>query len=82
VERQTVLTEFYPCITRIYVPAAKRHTERRGLAERVLRRRLDKHGWKVWRGDLHTMAKYSEYPSVLQACAKLCFHLDQSYRGL
>jgi hypothetical protein len=39
-------------ITVRYLPMRKEFLDRRGLAERELRRRLERQGWTVWRGEL------------------------------
>lgn len=49
--RQTTLHEFL-FVTHFYVPMRRQFLERRGLAERELKARLERQGWTVWRCDL------------------------------
>ncbi len=37
---------------------------RKGLSEKLLRRRLERQGWVVWRGGLVGIGERSEYPTV------------------
>jgi hypothetical protein len=62
--RQTSLLEFGLKITTVYVPIRNYpYMTRRGLSELQLRRRLEKQGWKVWRGGfIHAASNY--FPSV------------------
>jgi hypothetical protein len=63
--RQTTLHEFL-FVTHIYVPMRRQFLERRGLAERELKARLERQGWTVWRGDLIGILRREEevYPNV------------------
>lgn len=65
-ERQTRLIEFDPCIvTTVYVKMKQEYSNKKGLSERKLRKRLEKHGWTVWRGGfLHAIRKNDLYPNV------------------
>ncbi|HSU72734.1 MAG TPA: VRR-NUC domain-containing protein [Candidatus Binatia bacterium] len=63
--RQTTLLEFGLKITTVYVPIRNYpYKTRHGLAELQLRRRLEKQGWQVWRGDFIHLLWTDAYPSV------------------
>ena len=63
--RQTTLLEFGLKITTVYVPIRNYpYKTRHGLAEIQLRRRLEKQGWQVWRGDFIHLLWTDVYPSV------------------
>lgn len=63
--RQTTLFEYAWLVTFRYVPMRSGSVERRGLSERELKRRLERQGWKVWRGGLIGILRREElYPNV------------------
>ena len=54
------------------------YKSRHGLSELFLRRRLEKHGWKVWRGGfLHTASDF--YPRVRQKYELLAGLLKEQF---
>jgi hypothetical protein len=64
----------------VYVPIRKHTAARKGLAERVLRKRLERAGWRVWRGGyLHASRKPELYPVVERAYKELTALLDTHY---
>ncbi|MFH1399723.1 MAG: VRR-NUC domain-containing protein, partial [Candidatus Woesearchaeota archaeon] len=69
-ERQTHLKEWLKCV---YVPIPKSYTTRTGLSEKFLKRRLEKQGWKVWRGgSIHIIRSNELYPHVQRSYQHLC----------
>ena len=55
-----------------FFEAPKNYQERRGLSERILKRRLERNGWQVWRGGyLHATRKRNQWPNVLRKYARL-----------
>ena len=70
--RQTKITEFYCLIPCIYIPLHRKYKTKRGLSERLLKKRLEKQGWTVWRGGLINVLKREElYPNVQRKYKKL-----------
>jgi DNA polymerase elongation subunit (family B) len=71
-QRQTRINEFvYGVIPHFYFPIGK-HTERKGLSEKIFKRKLEKEGWTVWRGGLFNILKKQEiYPNVRRKYEKL-----------
>ncbi len=62
--RQATLEEFSFKVKTVYVPIRNYpYKTRHGLSELQLRRRLEKQGWKVWRGGFIHIAGAS-YPAV------------------
>jgi len=58
--RQTTLFEFlYEPIRHLYIPMRKAFPDRHGLAEREIKRRLEKQGWIVWRGELVGLLRHA-----------------------
>lgn len=70
---QRTLTAYTRTIVRhVFVPMNKRYDERRGLSERVLRQRLERHGWTVWRSASIGAHKNPEaWPNVRRKYAAL-----------
>jgi len=60
--RQTLLSEFWNTVTFRYVPMRRKVLERKGLAERELKARLERQGWTVWRGELIGILRNEEGP--------------------
>ncbi len=67
-----------------YLPLPDRYQEvpRRGLSERLVKRRLEQRGWKVWRGALLNILRRAElYPVVRRKYELLKELLDQRHPG-
>jgi hypothetical protein len=81
--RQTTLHEFL-VVTHVYVPMRRQFLERRGLAERELKTRLERQGWTVWRGDLVGILRRGEeiYPNVRKKYELLAQLLEKRHPGL
>ena len=63
-ERQSLLKEFQPVVKHVYIHS-NMPKERRGLSEKIIRRRLERQGWTVWRGGLvHITGEDELYPNV------------------
>jgi DNA polymerase elongation subunit (family B) len=69
-EKQTKLTDFVS-VKHLYIPMLNQPSEKGGLSEKILRRRLEKQGWIVWRGGLIGIEKTTEYPNVLRKYMQL-----------
>jgi len=72
--RQTMISEHTPRIQLVYVPIGNySYKTQQGLAERQLRKRLEKQGWTVWRGGNFNLLRQQNnaYPSVRKAYEKL-----------
>jgi len=55
---------------------------RKGMSERELRRRLERHGWIVWRGDcLNILRREELWPNVKKKYTLLKELLDKHYPG-
>ncbi len=81
-ERQTKLGEFtyYDFVRYEFVPIKGKPKSRVGLAERFLRKRLEKQGWMVWRGGSIDITRRAEvYPNVRRRYEQLCALLEQQY---
>ena len=78
--RQTTLLEFGLKITTVYVPMRNYpYKTRHGLAEVQLRKRLQKQGWDVWRGDFMHLLWTDVYPSVRRKYDRLADLLLDKY---
>jgi hypothetical protein len=65
-------------VLHVYVPVDTHVDVRTGLAEAVLRRRLVKQGWRVWRSDCLLWGRKQEvYPNVQFAYEELAALLDK-----
>ncbi|MFH0978387.1 MAG: DNA polymerase domain-containing protein [Candidatus Woesearchaeota archaeon] len=68
---QTKLLDF-DTVRHVFVPMQKQYSERQGLSERILARRLIKQGWSVWRGGLINIVNKDDlYPNVRKRYEKL-----------
>jgi len=51
---------------------------RQGLSEKIIRRRLEKEGWEVWKGGLISVVRQDDiYPNVRRKYERLCSLLDE-----
>ena len=66
--RQTALHDFSIAIDHTYLPA--QGGRRRGLAERQVRKRLERMGWEVWRGS-GLLGIHVTYPRVVRKYLRL-----------
>jgi len=78
--RQSTLLEFGLKVITVYVPMRKYpYKSRHGLAELQLRKRLEKQGWKVWRGGfVHALAA-DVYPAVKKKYTQLAELITELY---
>jgi hypothetical protein len=76
---ETYLSE----VVQIYVPLEE-HTEyRKGLGERYLRKRLHKHGWRVWHTSCFSSARMPElYPIIRSLYEELSGLLEKQRAGV
>jgi len=64
-DRQAKIPEYFPVIKQQYVPITKKYSSKKGLSEKLLRRRLESNGWLVWRGSLLNILHRDDlYPNV------------------
>jgi len=67
----------------VFVPLMKHYAKRVGLSERLLRRRLEKTGWIVWRGgSIHLSRNAELYPTVRKKYALLSALLNKHRPGM
>jgi hypothetical protein len=67
----------------VYVSADDLFEHRKGLAEEVLRKRLVKQGWRVWKSNYIPSARKPDvYPAVKRAYEELCILLDKHRPGM
>ncbi|MFH1642930.1 MAG: DNA polymerase domain-containing protein [Nanoarchaeota archaeon] len=80
-ERQTKIVEYSTKIKQKYIPVNKKYPTNRGLSERLIKKRLEKDGWIVWKGSLIDILKWNNdpYPNVLRKYAKLTELLRKYY---
>ncbi|MBW2970417.1 VRR-NUC domain-containing protein [Candidatus Woesearchaeota archaeon] len=70
--RQTNLLEFEKPVLTVYIPIRKYpYKTRQGLAELQLRKRLEKQGWKTWRGGFVHAIAADVYPAVKKKYVQL-----------
>jgi len=82
-ERQTIIKEFRPRVRHIYVYVRDMPNNKRGFSERVIRRRLEKSGWTVWRGGFLNATRFDElYPNVERKYKLLDQLLDKHKPGM
>ncbi len=63
--RQTRLFEFFTLLPLLFFPYRGDYPDKRGLSEKLLRRRLENNGWTIWRGGLiGAQDEYDIYPNV------------------
>ncbi|MBS1266833.1 MAG: DNA polymerase [Candidatus Woesearchaeota archaeon] len=67
-EKQTTIKDFVKCI---YIPIKKTYAEKRGLSEKLIKKRLEKQGWEVWKGSLINILRKDNYPNVQKKYSKL-----------
>jgi hypothetical protein len=69
-------------LTYVYIPLSRLQKSRRGLSEKLLKRRLEKNGWQVWRGGfIHASRKTELYPNVERAYKNLAALLEKHKPG-
>ncbi|MFC1774870.1 DNA polymerase domain-containing protein [Nanoarchaeota archaeon] len=83
-ERQTKIEDYIRkhFVKYIFVPMKKDYfyKPRQGLSERLLKRRLEKQGWIVWRGgSIDVLRRGDNYPNVIRKYKKLCSLLDKYF---
>ena len=75
-ERQTKLLEYAaPAIRQIFIPMQKleSNSSNIGLSEKILKRRLEKQGWTVWRGGIINIVRKNDiYPNIRRKYEQLC----------
>ncbi len=79
--RQTTILEFHS-IRYQYIPMRRSYPQRRGLAERQLKQRLEGQGWLVWRAASIALLRQTEvFPNVRRHYSKLIHLLEQERPG-
>jgi len=82
-ERQSRLDEFRPTVRHRYIYIRKMPQDKRGFSEKVVRRRLEKAGWVVWRGGFLDATRHDElYPNVESKYRLLDELLDKHAPGM
>ena len=66
-ERQTKIEEYF-AVRYKYIPMKKEYDYKRGLSERLIKSRLEKEGWTVWRGSMIDCFRFNLelYPNVVR----------------
>jgi len=78
---QTQIFEYEP-VKHIYVPMLFMPTQRRGLSEKYLKKRLEKQGWEVWRSALIDITlRPNLYPNVKKKYERLRKLLEKHRTG-
>jgi DNA polymerase-2 len=81
-ERQTKIKEFIS-IKQVSIPITKPYTDYAGLSERIIKKRLEAHGWKTWRAGLIGIETEEEiYPCIRRKYAQLRQLLAEKYELL
>ena len=63
-----------------YIPLKKTYKSRKGLSERLLKKRLEKAGWVVWRGgSINILEKEGLYPNVRKKYQQLIYLLKKHH---
>jgi len=82
-ERQTIITEFRPRVRHKYIYVRKMPENKRGYSEKVVRRRLEKEGWTVWRGGFLNATRFDELYSNVEKKYELFESLiEKHYPGM
>ena len=82
-EKQKKISDYYDYVKHVYIPIKSNHTQRYGLAEKQLRKRLERQGWQVWRGGLINVVRgYDAYPNVRRRYEKLCKLIQKHYPNM
>ena len=81
-EVQQKLTEFYTVLPILFIPHRNFPANRRGYSEKVIRRRLEKQRWTVWRGGIIGCHTEDVYPNVQRKYQLLQELLDEHRPGL
>ncbi|MBI4181633.1 MAG: VRR-NUC domain-containing protein [Candidatus Aenigmarchaeota archaeon] len=64
------------------IPLSRRYRSNRGLSERLIRERLEKQGWTVWRGGMLDIVRERGIPRALrERYEQLCTLLDLHMPG-
>ncbi|HZX45574.1 MAG TPA: DNA polymerase domain-containing protein [Candidatus Nanoarchaeia archaeon] len=64
-DRQKTLSD-YMSVKNVYIPMLSQPPEKRGLSEKIIKKRLVLQGWTVWKGGLLGIEKVSEYPNFIR----------------
>ncbi len=80
IERQSRLHEYIKVIHR-YIPVSKDYEDKKGLSEKLIRKRLEKKG-HVWRAGLIGILKDEIYPNVRRKYQLLKDLMDRHHPGL
>lgn len=80
-ERQTSLDEFpHAVVLHLFVPMSKVYDDNQGLSERILRKRLERQGWSVWRGGSIGIERVPDvYPNVKERYTLLSRLLEKHH---
>jgi hypothetical protein len=53
-------------VRHIYVPKSREYKSNRKLSEKIIKRKLEKEGWTVWRGGSLNAHRSENYPNVIK----------------
>lgn len=82
-DNQKKLMEFIEVnVKHVYVPIPDRTKPRKGLSERLVRRRLEGFGYEVWRGAMLRQLKEDDYPNVKRRYQLLFDLLEKHHPGM
>jgi len=81
-ERQTKIQDFFRVKFK-YIPIIKQYDYRAGLSEKLIKEKLEKEGWIVWRGSLIGILRSGQelYPNVKKKYEKLESLLEKNNPG-
>jgi len=80
-ERQTRLHDF-AIVRHVFIPQMRLPEERKGYSERIIKSRLEKQGWEVWRGGSIGIVRRDDiYPNVRRRYYRLCELLEKEHPG-
>jgi DNA polymerase elongation subunit (family B) len=82
-EKQTTIKEFLYPVKHIYIPLSKQYLDNRGLSEKLVKRRLEKNNWLVFRSDMVNILRSNQeiYPNVRRKYTKLLQLLKKHHPG-
>jgi len=82
-ESQRKITEYYTKLPVLFLPYKGNWENRRGLSEKVIRRRMERQRWIVWRGGIIGVQKELEiYPNVKRKYQLLAELMEEHKPGL
>ncbi|MFW6449930.1 MAG: DNA polymerase domain-containing protein [Nanoarchaeota archaeon] len=82
-EKQTLITDYYPKIKFVYIRMKRNYKYNRGLSEKIIKKRLEGNNWIVWRGGcINILREDGIYPNVYNKYSKLISLLKKYYPGI